>query len=120
MSLGSGGSEVVANNIMVSNYYGLNCYSCGSSWSTNLIWGNVTVYVNDASQVTSDLSVDPQFLNYSEGDYSLAMGSPCIDAASATYGVATDIDGEARPQGAGYDIGMDEFASTSSTSSSPR
>lgn len=113
VSLGSGGSEVVANNIMVSNYYGLNCYSCGSSWSTNLIWGNVTDYVNDASQVTSDLSVDPQFLNYSEGDYSLAMGSPCIDAASATYGVATDIDGEARPQGAGYDIGMDEFASTS-------
>ncbi|HCH64448.1 MAG TPA: hypothetical protein DFR83_16700 [Deltaproteobacteria bacterium] len=112
VSMGSGGSEVVANNIMVSNYYGLNCYSCSSSWSTNLIWGNVTDYVNDASQVSTDLSVDPQFKDYSEGDYSLGLGSPCIDAGSATYGIATDRDGEARPQGAGYDIGMDEFAST--------
>jgi hypothetical protein len=113
VSLGSGGSEVVANNIMVSNYYGLNCYSCSSSWSYNLIWGNVTDYVNDASQVPSDLSVDPQFKDFSEGDYGLAMGSPCIDAGSTTWGIATDRDGEARPQGSGYDIGMDEFASTS-------
>lgn len=113
VSLGTGGSELVANNIMVSNYYGLNCYSCDSSWSYNLVWGNTTDYVNDASSVASDLSTDPLFNDAGEGDYSLSLTSPCIDAGSATHGVSTDIDGESRPQGSGYDIGMDELAATS-------
>lgn len=112
VSLGSGGSEYVVNNIMVSNYYGLNCASCSSSWSSNLIWGNTTDYVNDASQSSTDISVDPQFNDPGEGDYSLSLTSPCIDAGSSPFGIPTDADGEARPQGAGYDIGMDEVAST--------
>jgi len=113
VALGSGGSEVVANNIMVSNYYGLNCYACSSTASYNLVWGNTTDYVNDASAATTDLSVDPQFNDPGEGDYSLSITSPCIDAGSSTHGISTDADGEARPQGSGYDIGMDEVAATS-------
>ncbi len=113
VSLGSGGSEYVVNNIMVSNYYGMNCYGCSGSWSSNLIWGNTTDYVNDASKASTDISVDPQFNDPGEGDYSLSLTSPCVDAGSSTFGIPTDRDGEARPQGAGYDIGMDEVASTS-------
>ena len=113
VSLGSSGSEYVVNNIMVSNYYGMNCYSCSGSWSSNLIWGNTTDYINDASAASTDLSVDPQFNDPGEGDYSLSITSPAVDAGSSTFGIPTDADGEARPQGAGYDIGMDEVASTS-------
>lgn len=113
VSMGNGGSEVVANNIMTSNYYGLNCYSCSSSWSYNLVWGNTTDYVNDASSVSTDLSQDPLFNDTSSGDYSLSSTSPCIDAGSSTYAAAEDKDGETRPQGSGVDIGFDEYTTSS-------
>ena len=115
MSMGSGGSEVVANNIMTSNYYGLNCYSCSSTWRNNLVWGNTTGYVNDASAHSTDLSQDPLFADASGGNYGLSASSPLIDAGSSTYGVYApgDKDGESRPQGAGYDIGFDEYTTSS-------
>lgn len=113
VSFGVGGSDTVGNNIIVSNYYGVNCYSCTMDAEYNLVWGNTTNYVNDASAATTDLSADPQFSDASEGDYGLAAISPCIDAGGAAYGVETDADGEERPQGAGYDIGMDEYSVSS-------
>lgn len=113
VSMGTGGSDTVANNIIVSNYYGVNCYSCTMAAEYNLVWGNTTNYVNDASAAATDLSSDPQFKDASEGDYGLASISPCIDAGGASYGIATDADGESRPQGDGYDIGMDEYTVSS-------
>lgn len=41
------------------------------------------------------------------GDH-LAPGSPCIDTGTATDAPATDLDGDARPRGAGFDVGPDE------------
>jgi len=41
-------------------------------------------------------------------DYHLAAGSPGIDVAVGGTEVAIDIDGDARPQGARRDMGMDE------------
>jgi hypothetical protein len=42
------------------------------------------------------------------GNYHLANGAVAVDAASASAAPATDIDGDARPQGAANDIGADE------------
>ncbi|MFH1466121.1 MAG: lamin tail domain-containing protein [Pseudomonadota bacterium] len=103
------GAEVVANNILTSNYYGLNCYGCSGSWESNLVWGNTTDYVNDASADFSDIAGDPLFVASSEGNYHLTAASPAVDAGDLLYGVATDIDGELRPQGVGIDVGYDEF-----------
>jgi hypothetical protein len=47
--------------------------------------------------------VDPD-----SGDYHIGPGSAAIDAG-VDAGVTTDIDGEARPFGAGYDLGADEW-----------
>ena len=41
-------------------------------------------------------------------DYHLRAISPCIDAGS-DEGVYSDIDGDSRPQGPGFDMGADEF-----------
>jgi uncharacterized repeat protein (TIGR01451 family) len=43
------------------------------------------------------------------GDLHLAGGSPAIDSGAAIAGLTHDVDGQVRPQGAGYDRGADEF-----------
>jgi hypothetical protein len=56
---------------------------------------------------TGNIDADPLF----SGDgYHLTAGSPCIDTGTDT-GVSDDIDGDARPMGAGYDMGCDEAVS---------
>jgi hypothetical protein len=43
------------------------------------------------------------------GDAHLQPGSPAIDGGAAQQEVAVDLDGIARPQGAGWDLGAYEF-----------
>jgi hypothetical protein len=108
----SGSGHVLANNIVVSNYYGLDCYSCSLDQRNNLVWGNTTDYINDAAADSSELSIDPLFEDSAEGNFKITAGSPCVDAGTSTVGHASDHDGDSRPQGSGYDIGMDEYASS--------
>jgi len=61
--------------------------------------------------VGGNLNADPLFLlddGTVSGDYHLGVGSPCIDAGTATGAPPTDFDGDARPAGAAVDIGPDE------------
>ncbi len=53
-----------------------------------------------------NINADPLFVG--SGDYHIQAGSPCIDTGSATGAPSDDIDGDSRPQGAGYDMGSDE------------
>jgi hypothetical protein len=46
------------------------------------------------------------FVNSAQQDFHLATGSPAIDFAQT--GPDHDFEGDARPKGAGYDIGADE------------
>lgn len=59
---------------------------------------------------TVNLYDDPSFVDPSGWDYHLAASSPAIDAG-VDAGVTTDMDGEPRPFGSGYDLGADEFTS---------
>ena len=69
-------------------------------------------------QAEANISGDPLFVDPANSDYHLSDGSPCIDAGvdpSPWYDgdlADLDFDGVARPQGAGWDIGAFEFAST--------
>jgi hypothetical protein len=54
-----------------------------------------------------NINANPEFV--ANGDFHLSALSPCIDTANPVNAPATDIDGELRPQGAGYDMGADEF-----------
>ena len=74
--------------------------------------GNGAAYVEEGCTLNwleGNIDEDPLFVG--EGNYHLTGESPCIDAA-IDEGVYHDIDGDARPQGAGFDMGADEFVSS--------
>jgi hypothetical protein len=56
------------------------------------------------------------FANPGDGDFHLLPGSPAIDAGITLLEVTNDLDGNPRPQGAGYDIGAYEMPAANITS----
>ncbi len=57
---------------------------------------------------------DPRFMDVSDPspvnwDLHLQSSSPCIDTGTSKGAPNHDIDGDSRPQGAGYDMGADEY-----------
>jgi hypothetical protein len=58
---------------------------------------------------TSNIVVAPSFVNRAARNYHLALGSAGTDAGATLAGVTNDLDGVARPQGAGYDMGAYEY-----------
>jgi hypothetical protein len=54
------------------------------------------------------LTTTPRFTNASGGDFSLATGSPAIDAGTSLPEVIRDYLGNPRPLGAGWDLGAFE------------
>lgn len=51
---------------------------------------------------------DPKFVDYTKYDFHADAGSSMIDNGIAIPGLNADLDGNPRPQGAGYDIGCYE------------
>ena len=105
-------TPTVVSNIVVSNTYGIRAHTGASgTLDYNDVWSNTTQDYDLPGALepgSHDIQADPLFTNPAGDDLHLQAGSPCIDA-SADAGVTSDIDGNPRPFGAGYDIGADEF-----------
>ena len=75
------------------------------------VYGDFELAPNSQNQVSGTISANPQFVNYIRtggGDYRVKNTSPAIDKGLTTYAPATDINGKARPLGAGIDAGAYE------------
>lgn len=90
------GIETANTNVTVTQDYNL-FYNDDTPWQ-----GAVTGGAHNATG-------NPNFVDVATDNYHLGAGSAAIDKG-ANVGVTTDVDGEARPQGSGFDIGYDEFA----------
>lgn len=63
----------------------------------------------DTATGTNNINADPMFVNPSQNNFHLQPTSPAKDKADPNASVNVDIDGDTRPQGAGFDIGADEI-----------
>jgi parallel beta-helix repeat protein len=100
-------------NTIIAGHDGVGITVTAGSTATleGTLWHNNGADTGGAgSIVTGTVNVygDPAFAAPATWDYRLTQGSAAVDAG-VDAGVTTDIDGDSRPSGAGYDIGADEF-----------
>ena len=107
---------VLTNTILVSHTVGITATAGSKATLEGTLWGsdswaNGTDLGGDGDIITGTVNIwgDPAFVNPDGGDYHIGPDSAAIDAGM-NAGVVTDIDGDLRPIGAGYDIGADEYA----------
>jgi hypothetical protein len=107
-----GADVLLTNTILASNTLGIRVTEASTATLEATLWydnGTDTGGAGTISTGAVNIWGDPTFVDAAAGDYHLVEGSPAIDAG-VDAGVTTDIDGDMRPQGTGYDIGADEYA----------
>ncbi len=79
------------------------------STATAMVAGTCTFTTTIASgqSIPNTMNVDPVFVDRAHGDYHITAASPAKDAVPT--GPPDDFEGDARPQGAAFDIGADEL-----------
>jgi parallel beta-helix repeat protein len=81
--------------------------SHNDSWNNH---GGAADYCEGASAGAGDISLDPLFAGTASADYHLLPGSPTRDIGTSTQAPAHDKDCNARPLGAGLDLGAYELS----------
>ncbi|MFN8597523.1 MAG: PKD domain-containing protein [Anaerolineae bacterium] len=113
----------LTNTILVSNTIGVFA-DTGTTANLNatLFGGGTNTSGSGTISNLNSHTGNPGFVNPTTGNYHLTSNSAAIDQG-VNAGVTTDIDGDARPIGLGFDLGADEFynpalSATKSASSS--
>ena len=100
----------LTNNLIYSHTYGV--YAVGPSAARldhTLFYANSSGDTGGLGSISNTAPItgqDPLL----DMDYHLQAGSPAIDAGRALRWVTADVDGDPRPDGAGHDVGADEYA----------
>ncbi|MBN1264814.1 MAG: right-handed parallel beta-helix repeat-containing protein, partial [Anaerolineales bacterium] len=93
----------ILNTILAGNQPQLE-YDGGAWFDYNLY--NPDVLFPDKGE--HSITGDPLFISVEEQDFHLQPDSPAVDSGNLLLSVSSDIEGTARPLGAGYDIGAYE------------
>ena len=88
-----------------------NCILLGDATNNEIAGGTPTVTYTDIDQdgyagSNGNIRQDPLFAG--SGNYHLQTSSPCIDTGTSLGAPSDDLEGTARPQGSGYDMGAYE------------
>jgi hypothetical protein len=106
--VGGDSAVTLTNTILVSHAVGINVTEgCTATLEGTLWYSNTADWDGEGATITGAHNTWGAPLFDSDG-YHLLDGSAAIDQG-VDAGVTTDVDGEARPMGLGYDIGADEF-----------
>jgi hypothetical protein len=98
----------VRNNLIVGHAIGIRV--SGEAivpWDHNAFYGNLASHSVGLSPGPNDIHGDPMLFDRQAGDFHILPGSAAMDTGVDT-GVASDFEGQARPQRGGVDIGADE------------
>lgn len=107
-----------ASNVVIRNNISSQNLSFQIAVAANVLTGNYAVdhnlidgYRGGEGETYGDDYVegDPRFLSPAAANFHLPGDSPAVDRGSPTGAPARDFDGQARPFGAGYDIGAYEY-----------
>jgi len=129
----------IINNTIYNNSadnMGGGIYECSGTIKNCIIWGNAAptdAQINNSSlpsycciqdwtgEGLRNISENPELANPANGDFHLKSSSPCIDAGGEITWLKNDFEGDTRPinafggnrgDGSDYDIGADEFVSS--------
>lgn len=107
------GSVTLTNTILVSHTLGItgNANLEATLWGSGH-WANETDWAGSVSTGAVNIWGDPHFVDPDGGDYHLAISTSAAVNVGGNAEVWSDIDGEARPEGRGFDLGADEFYTT--------
>jgi len=105
----------LTNTILVGHGVGITVTAGNTATLNATLWGagawaNTTDWGGGGSVIVGMRNYwgDPGFVDADGGDYHLAAGSAALDKG-VYVGIASDIDGDPRPDGCGVDIGADEY-----------
>jgi hypothetical protein len=103
-----GGTSTIRNCIISNNVAtGIALLGGTMDHTYNLLWSNAPDYAGTVADAT-ELSVAPEFT--SATNHHLESGSPARDAGTDGSAVTlVDLDGDGRPEGAGWDMGCHEY-----------
>ena len=107
--LNEGAALHVTDTIFVNHSIGIASTDGTVAEDYNLYYGNIT-NTYGVTMGAHSLIGDPRFVDPTHDDYHLTVGSAAIDHG-VDAGVTSDLDGNPRPIGNGFDIGAYEYQS---------
>lgn len=103
----------VSNNIVYGNDKGIwqqGDNGTHNTYTNNLSYNNARANFSvGSSAISGSISANPQFVDYTAGNYQLKSTSPAVNRGSAKYAPVADLNGVARPQGSAVDVGAYEY-----------
>jgi hypothetical protein len=109
--VGEDATVVLTNTILVGHAVGIGVIASSTATLEATLWYNNGSDTGGAGAIyTGAVNIwgDPTFVDPAGWNYHLLEGSPAVDAG-VDAGTMSDIDGDKRPRGPGYDIGADEY-----------